>query len=161
MSLLHRQAGRQKASSFVQHGPDLQGICSLSVQLCTFTNSTLNFLIRSLFKSLGSSEAPMDNSSSRCDMTHKLSNHNWSMVAVYVSMYKQGFLLQGRMCLLLGPPGSGKSSLLKILAGKIKNSKLVQVTRLIWLPCLCVCVGYQNTTCYFMPCLILCLIPIS
>lgn len=81
----------------------------------------------------------MDNSSSRCDMTHKLSNHNWSMVAVYVSMYKQGFLLQGRMCLLLGPPGSGKSSLLKILAGKIKNSKLVQVTHLILLPCLCVC----------------------
>jgi ABC-type multidrug transport system ATPase subunit len=42
---------------------------------------------------------------------------------------KQGWgcLTQGRMCLLLGPPGSGKSSLLKILAGKIKNSKLVQV----------------------------------
>ena len=36
-------------------------------------------------------------------------------------------MLQGRMCLLLGPPGSGKSSLLKILAGKVKNSKLVQV----------------------------------
>ena len=31
------------------------------------------------------------------------------------------------MCLLLGPPGSGKSSLLKILAGKVKSSKLVQV----------------------------------
>lgn len=35
--------------------------------------------------------------------------------------------LQGRMCLMLGPPGSGKSSLLKILAGKIKDSKLVKV----------------------------------
>ena len=36
--------------------------------------------------------------------------------------------LQGRMCLLLGPPGSGKSSLLKILAGKVRDSKLVQVS---------------------------------
>ncbi len=36
--------------------------------------------------------------------------------------------LQGRMCLLLGPPGSGKSSLLKILAGKIRGNKLVQVS---------------------------------
>lgn len=35
--------------------------------------------------------------------------------------------MQGRMCLMLGPPGSGKSSLLKILAGKIKDSKLVKV----------------------------------
>lgn len=35
--------------------------------------------------------------------------------------------VQGRMCLMLGPPGSGKSSLLKILAGKIKDSKLVKV----------------------------------
>lgn len=34
------------------------------------------------------------------------------------------------MCLLLGPPGSGKSSLLKILAGKIRGSKLVQVSSL-------------------------------
>ena len=32
------------------------------------------------------------------------------------------------MCLLLGPPGSGKSSLLKILAGKIQGSNLVQVS---------------------------------
>ena len=32
------------------------------------------------------------------------------------------------MCLLLGPPGSGKSSLLKILAGKIRGNKLVQVS---------------------------------
>ena len=31
------------------------------------------------------------------------------------------------MCLMLGPPGSGKSSLLKILAGKINDSKLVKV----------------------------------
>ena len=31
------------------------------------------------------------------------------------------------MCLMLGPPGSGKSSLLKILAGKIRDSKLVKV----------------------------------
>ena len=32
------------------------------------------------------------------------------------------------MCLVLGPPGSGKSSLLKILAGKIRGNKLVQVS---------------------------------
>ncbi|KAL0038217.1 hypothetical protein WJX79_008741 [Trebouxia sp. C0005] len=38
-----------------------------------------------------------------------------------------GALKPGRMCLLLGPPGSGKSSLLKILAGKIRGNKLVQV----------------------------------
>ena len=35
--------------------------------------------------------------------------------------------MQGRMCLMLGPPGSGKSSLLKILAGKVKDTKLVKV----------------------------------
>ncbi len=35
--------------------------------------------------------------------------------------------LQGRMCLMLGPPASGKSSLLKILGGKIRGNKLVQV----------------------------------
>ncbi len=79
-----------------------------------------------------------------------MSNHKWFMVAVYISMYKQGSLMQGRMCLLLGPPGSGKSSLLKILAGKIKNSKLVQVIHLTVPPCLCVCVKTQPASPYLL-----------
>ena len=35
--------------------------------------------------------------------------------------------IQGRMCLLLGPPGSGKSTMLKALAGKIQTSNLLKV----------------------------------
>ena len=35
-----------------------------------------------------------------------------------------GVLLPGRLTLLLGPPGSGRTTLLKALAGKLGNSGL-------------------------------------
>ena len=36
--------------------------------------------------------------------------------------------LQGRMCLLLAPPASGKSTLLKVLSGKIQDGGLLKVS---------------------------------
>ena len=52
---------------------------------------------------------------------------HWSRSSM-MNMRIIGCPLQGRMCLLLSPPDSGKSSLLKFLAGKIRDSKLVKVS---------------------------------
>lgn len=39
-----------------------------------------------------------------------------------------GLSLQGRMSLLLGPPGSGKSAFMQILAGRMKPSSYLRVS---------------------------------
>lgn len=42
-------------------------------------------------------------------------------------------LLQGRLTLLLGPPGGGKSLLLQALSGRLKQSKHLRVRQWWWL----------------------------
>lgn len=51
------------------------------------------------------------------------------------------------MCLMLGPPGSGKSSLLKILAGKVKDSKLVKVCYCDYVHCILTGLQHRSSAC--------------
>ena len=52
----------------------------------------------------------------------------WAPPAALTRLLADG-LLQGRLTLLLGPPGAGKSVLLQTLAGQLRPSKGVRVRR--------------------------------
>ena len=58
----------------------------------------------------------------------------WSKASVLVLLVTEhvaSVLLQGTLTLLIGPPASGKSTLLKALTGRLKGAKSLQVSTLV------------------------------
>ena len=50
------------------------------------------------------------------------------MLAAIVARLESSSALQGRITLLLGPPGSGKSAFMQVLAGRMKASGFLRVS---------------------------------